>query len=186
MAFNSGSGTLTIGANDSSTTFSGAISGSGGLVKTGAGTFTLGAVNTYTGTTVVSAGTLSFGASQRPRSSIRSNGRSGATLDVNNLSEIIGSIAGSGDVSLGSGTLSSGADNSSTTFSGGITGSGTFAKVGTGTLTLTGTSSLTGSINANGGILLLQNSAALGTAAGATIVGSGGELQLADTLARRR
>src|SRR4029450_627054 len=116
-----GSGTLTTGASDTSTTFSGAISGSGNLVKTGAGTFTVGAGNTYTGTTLVSAGTLSFGAFNALSPASAVTVAAGATLDVNNLSEIIGSIAGSGDVALGSGTLSSGANNSSTTFSGGIT-----------------------------------------------------------------
>ena len=52
-----GSATLTIG-NGNSKTFSGAISGTGGLAKSGAGTQTLSGVNTYSGTTTVSAGTL--------------------------------------------------------------------------------------------------------------------------------
>ncbi len=53
-----GSGTLTTGNNTTSTTFSGIISGSGGLTKAGSDTFTLSGSNTYTGTTTVNAGTL--------------------------------------------------------------------------------------------------------------------------------
>lgn len=52
-----GVGTLTVG-NASSTTYSGVISGSGGLVKQGSGTLTLTRANTYSGGTTVSAGTL--------------------------------------------------------------------------------------------------------------------------------
>ena len=54
-----GNATLTTGSDNSSTTFSGGISGAGGLVKTGTGTFILtGANNTYTDGTTISGGTL--------------------------------------------------------------------------------------------------------------------------------
>jgi autotransporter-associated beta strand protein len=49
--------TLTINGS-SSTTYSGAISGTGNLVKNGSGTQTLASATTYTGTTTVNAGTL--------------------------------------------------------------------------------------------------------------------------------
>jgi autotransporter-associated beta strand protein len=53
-----GSGTLTVG-DGTSTTFSGMISGTGGLTKVGTGTLNLTSPsNTYTGTTAVMAGTL--------------------------------------------------------------------------------------------------------------------------------
>jgi len=52
------SGTLTTGGDGTTNTFSGVISGSGGLTKTEAGTFTLSGTNTYTGATTVSAGSL--------------------------------------------------------------------------------------------------------------------------------
>jgi autotransporter-associated beta strand protein len=59
-------------------------------------------------------------------------------LDLNNFSDAIGSLAGAGTAMLGSGMLTSGYDNTSTTFSGVIRGTGALTKTGTGTLTLTG------------------------------------------------
>ncbi len=53
-----GSGTLTTGNDGTNTTFSGAISGTGALVKVGGGIFTLAGANTYSGATTVSNGTL--------------------------------------------------------------------------------------------------------------------------------
>ena len=54
-----GSIALTVGGNNSTTTYSGAISGANGsLIKTGSGTLTLSGANTYTGPTTVSAGSL--------------------------------------------------------------------------------------------------------------------------------
>lgn len=60
--------TFTIGANDASTTFAGSIAnGAGGasaltaVTKTGTGTLTLTGPNTYSGATLISAGTLAIG-----------------------------------------------------------------------------------------------------------------------------
>ncbi|MCW1925790.1 autotransporter-associated beta strand repeat-containing protein [Luteolibacter arcticus] len=54
-----GSATLTTGGKgDASTTFAGVISGTGGLIKSGGGTFTITGANTYSGDTVVNAGIL--------------------------------------------------------------------------------------------------------------------------------
>ena len=49
---------LTVGFNNSSTTYSGVMSGAGSLIKVGSGTLTLSGANTYTGNTTVRAGTL--------------------------------------------------------------------------------------------------------------------------------
>ena len=56
-----GSATLTTNGDGSDTTFSGTISGSGGLVKIGEGTLTLLGNNSYTGGTLLNEGTLAVG-----------------------------------------------------------------------------------------------------------------------------
>jgi len=53
-----GSGRLTVGGNSAPASFSGTVSGAGGLTKVGAGSQTLGAASTYSGGTTVQAGTL--------------------------------------------------------------------------------------------------------------------------------
>src|SRR5205814_1427045 len=60
-----GGGFLSVGAADTSTTYSGALSGSGELIKVGTGTFTLtGNSPAYRGTTRVSNGTVIVNANQ--------------------------------------------------------------------------------------------------------------------------
>ncbi len=57
-----GSNTLTVGGNNTSTTYAGVMSGTGGgLTKTGTGTLTLTSNSTYTGATLVSGGILELG-----------------------------------------------------------------------------------------------------------------------------
>ena len=52
--------TLSVGANNTSTTFGGSLTGIGGLTKVGTGTLTLTNSNTYTGNTTISNGTLAL------------------------------------------------------------------------------------------------------------------------------
>jgi len=58
--------TLTVGANNADTICAGTISGSGGLIKTGSGTFTLCGKNSFSGPTVVNMGTLRLGSANLP------------------------------------------------------------------------------------------------------------------------
>ena len=101
----------------------------------------------------------------------------GATLDVSNINETIGSLAGAGSVLLGGATLTAGGDNSTTSFSGVLSGTGGgLAKQGIGALTLTGTNSYTGATSLNGGTLLVDGSIGAGavtTLAGTTLGGIG-------------
>ncbi len=53
-----GAGTLTVGGLNTSTTYAGSISGAGGLVKVGAGTLTLSGNHTHAGPTLVNGGML--------------------------------------------------------------------------------------------------------------------------------
>jgi autotransporter-associated beta strand protein len=77
----------------------------------------------------------------------------GATFDLNGNGETIGSLAGAGSVTLGPGTLTAGADNTNTTFSGVISGAGGVTKIGTGTFLLNGANTFTGPTAVNGGTL---------------------------------
>ena len=65
------------GLDSTSTTFSGAISGNGGLIKAGSGTFTLAGSNTYGGGTTIAAGELALAGSAAlpPNGSISFTGR---------------------------------------------------------------------------------------------------------------
>ena len=54
---------LTVGKNNSSNSYSGALSGDGSLTKNGSGILTLSGANTFTGATLISAGTLALDAS---------------------------------------------------------------------------------------------------------------------------
>ena len=56
----SGSGVVSFGNNNQSNSYSGILSGTGGLRKIGSGTQTLSGINTYTGNTIVDSGTLAI------------------------------------------------------------------------------------------------------------------------------
>ena len=101
---------LTVGGNNSSTTYKGVLSAGGSLIKTGSGTLTLGGANTYTGTTTVSVGTLQVDGSTTSTTTVSS----GATLAGDGL------VNAAVTVSAG-GSLTAGTDNltiSNLTFSG--------------------------------------------------------------------
>ncbi|UYV16018.1 autotransporter-associated beta strand repeat-containing protein [Porphyrobacter sp. ULC335] len=220
-AVNLGSATLTTGGSNTLTNFGGVISGGGGLTKVGTGLINLTGVNTYTGLTTVSAGSIGLdvgamiagpvlnnatfinagtvGGLVTNNGSLTSAGtingglinNAGATAElagtvnggVSNSGAItlfgnlaasgafnqtatgsfnlagfaasLGSLAGSGTVSLGSGQLTVGGLNTSTNFSGVISGSGPLIKLGTGTFTLTGVNTYTGTTFVDAGTLVL-------------------------------
>ncbi|NBP24312.1 MAG: hypothetical protein EBU81_07145, partial [Proteobacteria bacterium] len=103
----------------------------------------------------------------------------GVLVDLNGFDQTIGSLAGGGatggEVRLGSRTLTMGSDNTSTSYSGTITGTnGQIVKIGTGLQTLAASNSYTGATTVNAGTLRLTANNALGTTAGATTVGASG------------
>jgi len=150
------------------------FSGTGALNKAGAGTLVLKGTNSYSGATTVSDGTLRAGAAGAFSSNSAFTVASGATLDLAGFDQSIASLAGAGTVTLGSGTLTAGSDNSSTTFSGSISGNGGFEKTGTGTLTLTGANTYTGTTKVSSGKLVVNGSlASTVTLDGGTLGGSG-------------
>lgn len=169
-----GSATLAAGRDNTSTIYSGAITGSGGYAKNGSGTQTFSGANTYSGDTTVNAGTLQAGAANTFSGSSAHIINSGGTLDLNSFNQTVAALSGGGNVSLGTANLTVGGNNASTTFSGSLSGSGTLSKVGSGTLTLSGNNAHSSTI-VNGGGLIVSGSHGGSVVAnnGTTVTGSG-------------
>jgi autotransporter-associated beta strand protein len=127
--------------------------------------------NTYTGPTILSAGTLSLAGGN----AIADTGAvivDAGTLDVQN-NETIGSLAGAGNVVLNA-DLTTG-DATDTTYSGVISGPGALVKQGAGSFTLSGPSSYTGSTTLSAGTLRLRAGNSL-PGSSAVAIGDGGTL----------
>lgn len=155
------------------------ISGSGAVEKVGSGELTFSGNNTYIGATNIKAGTLKLGNAGAIGDLSAMNISSGATFDLNGYAETVGSIAGAGNIVMGTAALTSGGNNASTTFSGVISGTaGNFNKAGSGTLTLSGNNTYTGVTNVQGGTLTAAHANALGATAGGTNVASGATLNV--------
>jgi autotransporter-associated beta strand protein len=125
------------------------------ITKIGTGNLTLSGSNAYTGITDIQAGSIITGAANTLPSTTAVTVASGAALTMNNYSQSIGSLAGSGAVALGSGSLTTGNDNTSTVFSGGLSGTGGLIKVGSGIFELSGVNTYSGDTNVSGGTLRL-------------------------------
>ncbi|MGE6784730.1 autotransporter outer membrane beta-barrel domain-containing protein, partial [Ensifer adhaerens] len=163
-------GTLTFNRSDA-VSFSGDISGTGGLTQAGTGTLTLFGANTYSGATTIDAGTLAAGSTNTFSANSAVTVASGANVNLVGFDQTIAALSGAGNVALGTGTLT--VDQStSTTYSGVLSGSDGFVKDGSGKLLLSGDSSgFTGTTAINGGILSVN-----GTLGGVINVNSGGTL----------
>jgi RHS repeat-associated protein len=151
--------------------YSGVLSGSGVLTKSGGGTLTLNAANpNFTGETQITGGRLILGNPNALQSSTLDYSYSG-TLDFGNqTSATLGGLQGSEDLALLNSAVSPqpvsltvGQDNASTVYSGILSGSGSLFEVGTGTLTLSGDNTYSGGTTVNGDVLQAGNENALGT-----------------------
>jgi autotransporter-associated beta strand protein len=165
-----------------------ALSSSGGsLTKSGAGTLTLNAVNTYSGATTINGGTLGLGRANALSSSTTLSVGTGAGFAMNGFAQTVQGLSGSGTVALGAARLT--VNNSgANAYAGVISGSGGLTKNGAGLLTLSGVNSYGGATNVNAGEVKINGSAAgsaFNVAAGATLSGNGGigALNLSGTLA---
>ncbi|EJK4621864.1 autotransporter-associated beta strand repeat-containing protein, partial [Salmonella enterica] len=143
----------------------GAEGETGGLLKTGAASFTLAGQNNYTGDTTVSAGKLSLSGDSNIEKSGNVRLNRDATLDisattngtmVNNLTGDEGSHVVLGDRLL---TVNSLADS---VFSGEISGNGSLIKKGQGDMTLDGINSYQGITRIDQGNLRINSDQSLG------------------------
>lgn len=151
-------------------TLSGVISGTGAITQNGAGTTLLSGLNTYTGVTTITSGTLRLGATgTSPNSplgtiaastSVSSGGAldlngftlataEGLTLNGTGISSVGALINSSATAASYSGAVALGSNSSigttgNITLSGVVSGAFSLTKVGTGTLTLSGSNTYTG------------------------------------------
>jgi autotransporter-associated beta strand protein len=147
-----GSASLT-STTTTTTSYSGVIGGTGGFTLAGSGGMLTFATNqTYSGGTTVSGSTLVL----NPGITLFSGGsltvHAPGMFHLNNNTQTVGLIAGTGSIVLGSGALTTNAAAPST-FAGVISGTGTFTQAGTSTLTFTGMNTYTGGTTISGGAL---------------------------------
>jgi outer membrane autotransporter protein len=164
--------TLVVNRSDA-LTLSGTISGTGSLVKEGAGTTTLTAANSYSGGTALKQGRLNVGdnlALGTGTVAMDDGTTLGFVADGLNLANAV-VLTGNNDPVIDTGSFGA-------TLSGNITGGGFITKLGSGTLTLSGVNSYTGATDVAEGTL---KAGATGTfsAASAHTVRSGATLDLA-------
>jgi autotransporter-associated beta strand protein len=158
-------GALTF-ASSNAITIAAAIQGTGMLTQSGSGLLTLTEPNTYTGTTTVEAGALAAGAANTLPSLTAMTVEASAALNLAGFDQSIGSLAGAGAVDLGTAALTTGNDNTSTLFSGVISGSGALNKVGAGSFLLTGDNTYSGGTTIAAGALQLGDGGTSGSVVG--------------------
>lgn len=205
-----GTNTLTVGADNTSTSYGGVIANAAGstlnLVKAGSGTFTVGGENTYNGSTTVQdgrlvaravAGASPLGTSQSlilgggTTSGILQLGDSSAPLNhtftalssqgTGTANQIVSGNAAMATLTLDLATTS--------TFRGNIGGAGlneanlNLVKSGAGDLTIsgTGTSTYTGTTSVTGGKLFMDTPGAFSTATSSLTLADGTEFSLRGT-----
>ncbi len=197
----SDAGTLTIGTGGIAistflTTFSGAgditvsgviSGGSGGVTKSGAGTLTLSAPNTYNGGTTISGGTLIA------TSDAALGAASGALTISGGVLKAGGAITSARGVSIGAGGATIDTNGNTVLLSGAISGSTSLLKTGSGTLQISGALNVsttigTGGVVLNGatgtGAFTIQNETSLSGAGtvGSVMAESGGTLAPGDAI----
>ncbi len=168
------------GSADVDGELSGVLSGSGGIVKTGAGKLVLSASNTYLGTTTVSAGVLRLGNALAIGGTANAITVNGGVLDLTDYS-----LTRSAVVSLTSGTITGGTlafTGANAAFANGhvssvVTGTMGFTVTSGNTLSFAGLNTYTGKVAAQNGVLVAAivsgsgqpSSLGAGTGANATI-----------------
>jgi uncharacterized protein with beta-barrel porin domain len=167
----------------------GAVTSTGGTLSNLTGSMSLtvnsgvtnvSGTNSYTGVTTVTGGTVQAANTNALSANSAHTIAANTSLNLNSFDQTIGSLAGGGNVILGNAILTEGNDNSSTTYSGVMSGTGGFAKSGGGTTTLTGVNTYTGVSSVTGGTLII---AAGGGITSNILVSPGAELDNSGTIA---
>ena len=158
------------------------LGGTVGLNKTTTGTVTLSGVNTYTGLTSVSAGTLALGVNNSLAAASNLS-VSGGNFNIGTFNDTVAGVQLTGGTITGTtGTLTSSSafdleNGTVTAILGGTLGAN---KTTTGTVTLSGVNTYTGLTTVSAGTLDLSGSGTLG-ATTATLTVNGGTLDLGGT-----
>lgn len=151
MLFISGNGDTTI----SGTIVNGGVSGAGSLAKLGTGTLTLLGVNTYTGSTTVSAGTLKLSANN-VLADATAVIVSGGNFNLGGFADTVSGVQLiSGSITNGTLTSTSNFDVRAGSVSAVLAGSVGLNKSTAGSVTLSGANTFTGDTQINAGILKL-------------------------------
>ena len=154
--------TLSVGNNNANTTYSGTLTGPGGLTKTGAGTLWLSASNNFAGTTNVNGGTLGVAnAAALQNSAVNVGANTNIVFSVSGTGGTtvasVGGLSGTGNLNLGSAVLTVGANNANSNFPGSLSGGNGLTKAGSGTLVMTGVNTYGGPTVINAGTVRLGN-----------------------------
>lgn len=182
---------LTVGGNNQSTAYSGALSGAGSLIKAGTGQLLLSGSSTFTGGITVTSGTVqagnafAFGAGPLTVNA--------GVVDLNGINVTVGAISGSagGLITTTTGGLTTLTSNTAGagSYAGVISdgaGQVAFVKAGAGTEALTGVNTYSGGTTINAGILQISSTNSLGAISGTATINSGGTLEALNAIQTSR
>jgi autotransporter-associated beta strand protein len=169
------SGALTVGNDNTSTTYAGSFTGSAGITKVGTGTLALttGSI-TYTGPWNLNGGVVSIAGAAALGGTTNTINFNGGTLRYTGPGEgtgkppVFNAAGGTIDVVNAAASL---------TLNGALSGSGEVTKAGDGTLGLNGSTTFTGRWNLNGGALSINDVGRLGSTTTNVATFNGGTLR---------
>ena len=169
----------TITAESGTQTINTPITGAFAVLIEGGGTVVFGGANTYSGITSVEAGVLQLtNPDALEETNVDVNVNNG--LNVNGLNAALGGLSGSGNINIGSQTLTVGYDNQYAEYAGLLSGTGEVIKVGAGIWTFDGPNTYSGGTVLRGGEISVSADSSLG-AAGVGLNFDGGTLQITGT-----
>src|SRR5881296_2105735 len=164
--------TVTVSNAATTLTISGVITGAGGLTKSGSGTVTLSAANTYTGVTTINVGTIAIAADAGLGAAPGAPTAGKLTFGGGTLRTTASfTVAANRGIALtGAGTIST--DPGTTlTYGGIIAGASPLTKAGTGTLIVSGANTYTGATAISAGTLQLGATNAVPSGSAVTVSG---------------